>query len=167
MIDIQLSTNRKFADLVQGVEREAPQRVYRGVTRYIIPPIERVFDRVVRTEPAERNAGSPKFIWSTNPIAQRKAQKWFFAHYPEGYTRTHQMVKAWEISIEFADGVITLSVFNPSPGAFFVFGDEEHDPIPGHKTTGWRPIADTLVDIGAETEDAVAPLWGDTVEELM
>lgn len=166
MISFSLTTNLRLADLVRDAQKQEQRVFYRRVNRQVIPRLERRLDRILRIEPAPRGLGSPKFIWSTNLAKQRKAQRWFFKHYPNGYTRTHDLSKAWETSIDFKDGQLSISVENPSPGASFVYGSDEYDQVPGHKTTGWIPIADTVVDVGAELEDDVQGAYEDTMGDL-
>lgn len=166
MLKLSLSTSGRLADLVREAEAEAPKTVYRRASRDLLPPLERALDRILRHEPAARNESSPPFIWSTNPIKQRRAQRWFFAHYPDGYTRTHELVKAWKASIEFEDGVVTVSVENPDDGASWVYGSDTYGQVPGHTVTGWIPIADTITNITAEAEDGLEELWGNTLAEL-
>lgn len=166
-VSIKLETDSKFAAISKALEREAPKRVYRKIARSITPFYERLLDRTLRQEPPERNSFSPPFIWSHDPTKQARARRWFFAHYPNGYRRTHTMSKAWEVAITLNDGGLTFDIGNPTPGASYVYGTAEFGQVPGHVTTGWQRAVETLADIGGETIDAIGDLWQETIDEIV
>ncbi len=166
-IDVSITTSESLVSDLKELERDFPKQVLRRVVRDVIPPLERRLDRVLANEPPRRNAGSPTFIWSFNPAANARARRWFFAHFPKGYTRTGQMAKSWMSEI-FLDGdTIVISVTNPAPGSSFVYGDDARSQIPGHATTGWPETDDIITRFGAETEDDIEDLAFAIVEEYL
>lgn len=150
---------------IEALDDEVNKKLLRRIARDVLPPLERRLDRVLSYEPPPRNVGSPKFVWSHNPAANARARRWFFANYPNGYTRTGDMAQAWIASIMLVGGAIELSVENPAPGSSYVYGDDSRSQIPGHRTTGWRQTDVMFQDIGADTEDDVEELWFDMVEK--
>lgn len=167
MIDFTLDTGEALADDLRELEREAPRRVFRRITREIIPPLERLMDRRLRLQPPPRTPASPRFIWSHDPEKNARARRWFFANYPNGYTRTGALVQAWETAIEFDAGITRIEIENPARGASYVFGSDEFDQVPGHKTTGWPLVASVATEIGAELEDDIEELWETIVDTFI
>lgn len=167
MIDFAIVTSNELTEALRELEREAPRRVFRRVTRDIIPPLERQLDRLLRYEPPARTLGSPTFVWSFDPAKNARARRWFFANYPDGYTRTGAMAAAWESEISFDNGETTIGVRNDTDGASRVYGSEQFSQVPGHATTGWIPVAETIEEIGAQLEQDVEALWIEVVEEFI
>lgn len=77
--------------------------------------------------------------WSTDPGANPRARRWFFANYPNGYTRTGELNRKWRIVVRGK----RLSLENNARGARYVFTMAKNirarggRPNPGHIDTGW------------------------------
>lgn len=104
------------------------------------------------------NSGTP-FLWSFDPAANARARRWFFANYPEGYTRSGNFGRAWEITVAVKQAEVMLSVSNPTPGTRYIVGDFANGAgqIPGHRRTGW-PLAAPAIKTGKVRARAVARL---------
>lgn len=87
------------------------------------------------------------FIWSTNPAANARARRWYFANkVPKGstggrYQRTNKLEQAWDITFVEDDDGAAIQVENTEPGAEFVWGKRQ---VPSHYLTGWEPLEDIL-----------------------
>lgn len=162
-VDIILSTSGSLADLVLELERDNERKIFRRVSRDILPPVERVLGRILETPAPPR--GPERFVWSLDPVRNARGRRAFFAKYPNGFTRTNTLVKAWVFNAQvLPDGTVIIMAFNPSNGASYVFGSDEFDQVPGHKTTGWPLVSDAITDAGAEIEDMVEQMWFEYVE---
>ena len=81
--------------------------------------------------------------WSTDAAANTRAQKWFFAHFPKGYTRTGKLAKKFVIVTRVTRRRVSLAIENPDTKAKFVFSFAANPkrkggrPNPGHVVTGW------------------------------
>jgi hypothetical protein len=164
MIKFELSTSRQLGAGLLALEKQLPKKVLRHLSRKILPPLERQLDRRLRREPPRRSPSSPHFVWSTHAAANARARRWFFAHYPEGYTRTGKMAKSWQLDTLLQDGVIILQVAHPAKGSSYVYGSDTYEQIPGHRITGWPVVIDEVEHIGAAIEDEIEASWGDLVE---
>jgi hypothetical protein len=87
--------------------------------------------------------GGGERAWSTDPAANRRAQRWFFANYPNGFRRTGALNRAWRLT---ARG-LRLSLENASRAASYVFSFAKNvrarggRPNPGHIRTGHPQLA--------------------------
>lgn len=110
------------------------------------------------------------FIWSPDPVKQRRARAWYFANkVPRGsrggrYKRTGRMMAAWKFKTDLKrnEGVITLT--NDAPGVEYVMGFKQ---VPSHKITGWPDgdelafkASEELTNIAIETWYTVADPFG-------
>jgi hypothetical protein len=106
--------------------------------------------RRLRRSPPPRSGGT--FVWSHDPEANARARRWFFAHYPKGYTRTGKLPEAWDILISIARDGLTVTIVNQARAASYVYGDEDQAQIPGHAETGWFESADEVLEAGVMVE---------------
>ncbi|MBK8138361.1 MAG: hypothetical protein IPK52_21535 [Chloroflexi bacterium] len=77
--------------------------------------VERRALRVLGAYPPRRSL-SRKFRWSNDPIANAKARRWFFANYPDGYSRTGELGRAWKVALSVTVAGFSVSVGNPAKG---------------------------------------------------
>ena len=96
------------------------------------------------------NSGQ-RFVWSENHEANLRAQRWFFAHFPEGYTRTGKLAKGYTVGVSESDDALSIYVRNPMKALRYVKGKRQ---IPGHRNTGWRK------------DDEIFAFWRDRVREM-
>jgi hypothetical protein len=102
------------------------------------------------------NSGQP-FVWSTNKVANDRARKWFFANYPQGYTRTGEFARGWQITFNEGLNNISMSVSNSLPAAGYIVGNVRTGAgqIPGHARTGHALVYKTI-DFWSDAAIAVA-----------
>ena len=113
--------------------------------------VERRALRVLGAYPPRRSL-SRKFRWSNDPVANAKARRWFFANYPDGYSRTGELGRAWKVAMSVTVAGFSVSVGNPAKAASYVYGSERYDQVPGHADTGWQQAQDTFLEIAAAAE---------------
>lgn len=135
---------------IRKLNREYGRKIIRGLTRKVLPEQERRILRVVRMYPPRRDARP--FIWSRDPVKQARARRWFYANYPNGYTRTRGMAKGWGLNVDLVGDDVLINLANDNEGASWVHGSEDRGQVPGHITTGWKHV-DVFV---AHTEEAVS-----------
>jgi hypothetical protein len=91
------------------------------------------------------NSGQP-FVWSLNKAANDRARRWYFANYPNGYTRTGAFGRGWSVVINEGVNNLTMTVRNPFKKAGYVVGSIRtgEGQIPGHQNTGWVKVKGTI-----------------------
>ena len=134
---------RQYPDTVQ---REVRAKFYGEMAQ---PMLEDFQDQPGPAK-TSRNSGQV-FVWSENHEANRRAQMWFFANYPNGYTRTGKLAQGYTVGVSESDDALSIFVRNPSKALKFVKGRRQ---IPGHRRTGW-----------ARDEDLFR-YWRDRVREM-
>lgn len=126
---------------------------------------EKVVPKLVRSKiaPLLKEPRQPDlpFIWSYDPIKQRRAQRWYFANKVKGriggrYVRTHDLVNNWKVAAStIRDGAI-LTVSNDTPGLDYVQGPRQ---VPSHERSGWAQYDDVLLKAEVYANDLVIDFW--------
>ena len=114
-IDFAISTSGTLNDLITDLQYLTGEGL-RVVSRQVVPVVERQLDRLIdaqlRKYPPRRNRNQP-FIWSLDPVKNRKAQIWFAINYPDGYRRTGRLGRSWKGEILLntnSSGITMLTV---------------------------------------------------------
>lgn len=163
-ITIELTSGNELAEMVRELN-DLGTSLSREISREVLPELERVLDRTLRTPAPARNRNI-RFVWSTNPEANERARKWWFANNDGAYVRTGKIPNAWTAETSLRNGVVTMSIQNAEEGASYVYGSDTYNQIPGHRTTGWPNAADVLLGIFAEVEDDIDEAIDRTLEGL-
>lgn len=175
-ITFEIDIDKALADLAKELREFVPKRLPRAISRKVIPPLERSLDRQIddklRVYPPRRNEGSPPFVWSFDAEKNARARRWFHARYPNGYTRTGTLSRAWLGEITYKDNIITTRVENPEKAASYVYGGEPFDfvQVPGHSTTGWLnagiEVPEVILDVAIELEIRLTDVIDEEIERL-
>lgn len=173
-IDFTITGDEDLSELAQELREFVPKRLSRAIARQVIPPLERVLDRMIddRLRVTAPPRGGNRFIWSRDPVKQARARRWFFANYPNGYTRTGALERAWFGEITYTDNTITTTIGNPNKAASYVYGSEQFDfvQVIGHQQTGWlnsgETAPDILLDIGIRLDDGIEAVIDNELERL-
>lgn len=102
--------------------------------------------RDLRIKPAKRP--DLPFVWSTNPVKNARARRWYFANKvrrgsPGGrYVRTGGLSDSWQVATNVFNESGSVEAFNDVPGAEFVIGDHI---VPSHVDTGWGRVTGGVV----------------------
>jgi len=168
-IKIEINADDTLTDLITELKEFAPKRLPRLIVREVLPPAQRYLDQQVNTRlrayPPRRDKSRP-FVWSFDKRKNERARRWFFANYPNGYTRTGALGRAWEGDVTYAkSGEISVYVANDTRGASYVYGAEQfnYKQVPGHVTTGWLNAGDD----GADVVTDVAVFVNNRLEEVI
>lgn len=150
---LTVATNRKLPGLQRALQ-QYPELAMHRIDSAFKKELTPAFLNDISRYPSPRNQ-SVKFVWSHDPVKNAKARRWFFKHYPKGYTRTGALKRAWRVTTVLGKGSIALSISNTRKGAVFVVGDLKTSAgqIPGHKATGWplaKPTADVYLSIARD-----------------
>lgn len=158
-IDFAISAGGGFNDLIADLQYITGEGL-RTVSRQVIPAAERLLDRLIdahlRKYPPKRNRSDP-FVFSDDPVKNRKAQIWFAINYPNGYRRTGRLGRAWEgeilLSVNGGAVTLTVDVRNETAYASRVYGAEQfgYKQVPGHAHTGWKNSGRAVPPIVLET----------------
>lgn len=107
-------------------------------------------------DPGPSQHGGGRGAWSTNPAADARARRWWFANYPNGRPRTGQLMRQWVFVLR-GDRLV---LENRSPVIGYVGSMARRlrarggRPNPGHLRTGWpqaiRQTATTVLDMVIE-----------------
>lgn len=71
------------------------------------------------------------------------SQRWFFANYPDGYTRTGRFGKSWRLVIDLRPGGGSVRLGSNHKEASRIVGplnpkQSKKRQVPGHRRTGWQ-----------------------------
>ena len=138
---------RGFQSLTTFI-RQYPDTVQREVRAKFYGEMAQPMLRDFQEQPG---AAKHPFVWSENHEANRRAQRWFFANYPNGYTRTGKLVQGYTVGVSESDDALSIFVRNPSKALRWVKGRRQ---IPGHRKSGWRLDSD------------IFQYWRDRVREM-
>lgn len=124
----------------------------------VVPAIIRKDLTPLLTEPPQ---SYDKFIWSHDPVKQRRAQRWYFANKVKGrtggrYVRTHALVNNWKIATAKTGSGAILTVSNSTPGLDYVQGPKQ---VPSHQDSGWAQYDDVLLKAEKHANDLVIDFW--------
>ncbi len=164
MITLKVSYSTKTLDaLAHGLD-VFPETFNRFVRRDMVPFIQNEATRRLRREP-----GVVVYPIQWTSEKQRLA---FFATDGFGhgipYQRTGQIEHDWHVIADYRNGFAGITVFNDSPVAMYIYGDEfgRHQQ-PMHIDTGWPTFRDHLMEISLAASDRAAAalpfVWGEAV----
>lgn len=170
-ITFEITGDDNLQTLARELREFVPKRLPRAIARDVIPPVERLLDRLIderlRVYPPARGAGSPRFVWSYNAEKNARARRWFFANYPNGYTRSGLLGRAWLGDITYQNDTLTTRVSNPSKAASYVYGSEpfNFEQVPGHARTGWLNSGTTAADVLLEVAIEIDKRLDETIDQ--
>lgn len=119
-------------------------------------------------EPGLMNVGATapprddrKFVWSTNPQANRRAQAWWFANLENiptdgrHYERQGASPYGFDVDISFEDDMLIVSISNKWGKSNMIFGNLQTGAgqLPGHRDTGWNLAAAEIVTLLASANN--------------
>lgn len=156
-IVVEINADDTLLELAKELQEFAPKRLPKLIARSVLPPAQRYLDQQIdirlRVYPPKRDPRR-RFIWSLDPRAEQRARRWFFANYPDGYTRTGVLGRAWQGDITYSTktGDITTYVANNTRGASYVYGADQfnYQQVIGHVQTGWLNAGQTGADVVAD-----------------
>lgn len=168
MTDVKLTLegSQRLTGLIEFAQRGVGWRRFNARREAFRKRFERRALKVLGTYPPRRNLSRP-FVWSNNPEANARARRWFFANYPNGYTRTGDMGKAWKVGLSVTVAGFSVTVRNPADGASYVYGDDAYRQIPGHAATGWFKSEDVFTDLAAQAERDLVTELDRFIEEIL
>lgn len=170
-ITFEITGDDNLQTLAKELREFVPKRLPRAIARDVIPPVERLLDRLVderlRVYPPARGAGSPPFIWSFNPVKQALARRWWWANYPNGKERSGLLGRLWLGEITYQDNTLATRVSNPSKAASYVYGSEQFnfEQVPGHARTGWLNSGNTAADVLLEVAIEIDKRLDETIDQ--
>ena len=150
-VSLSLTGSADFRGLIEFAQKGVGWRRFNARREAFRKQVERRALKVLGAYPPRRSL-SRKFRWSNDPVANAKARRWFFANYPDGYSRTGELGKAWKVAMSVTVAGFSVSVGNPAKAASYVYGSERYDQVPGHADTGWQQAQDTFLEIAAAAE---------------
>lgn len=152
-----LTYDKDVLDAIRSEIARAPQTIQIFAEKTIPNLIQKEL-KPLTTEP--RNPDLP-FIWSTDPVKQGRARRWYFANKVRGrtggrYVRTHQLVRNWKTTVgKLRDGTV-INVSNDTPGLDYVQGPLQ---VPSHRDSGWAQYDDVLLRAEQKANDTLIDAW--------
>lgn len=157
MVNFTLTVDKDVLEAVRADIANAPRTIQTYITK-TVPALIRKDLTPLLTEPPQ---AYDKFIWSYDPVKQRRAQRWYFANKVKGrgggrYVRTHGLVNNWKVETGgTGDGAI-ITVSNATPGLEYVQGNRQ---VPSHKSSGWVQYDDVLLKAEQHANDLIVEFW--------
>jgi len=131
--------------------------VQQAINKRVMPLVRRRFAAVTDTlRPYPPRRYWKRGDWSNDPVKDAAGRRGFFARYPNGYTRTGALGRAWNSSAVYEPPAnIVATIENPNVGASYVYGSEPfgYRQSPGHVRTGFQ-------NFGTSFEPAVEAALG-------
>jgi hypothetical protein len=164
MMSIKLSVGQPISgQLADLLGPKLTTKLRRRIAREVIPPMERLFDRTIRREVA-----SPDHPIDWTSLRQKRfvLRKLRILARQQGrtdirYIRTGATAAAWEIALNFNEGVVDIDAVNPLPHAVFVYGKYQQRFL--HK---WPRIDDLADEIAAGIDDDIVSVWEGILTEV-
>jgi hypothetical protein len=166
MIRATTLTDDDVLKALQEQIRQTPRRMRSRIQRAASRTASQLLKDARDSEPAQRP--QLPFVWSTNPAANARARRWYFANmvdknrWRERYERTGRLIQAFvtRINVEDLAGLVVLE--NDIPGAAYVVGDRQ---VPSHIRTGWPNIDDLVIEASERLQDELIQAWFDVTVE--
>jgi len=143
--------SKDLRDLIEFTQKGVGWKRFDKARERFRKNFERRALRVLAAYPPERSL-SRKFRWSLDPEKDAAARGWFFANYPEGYTRTFELGRGWKVTVTVTVAGFGVTMSNAADAASYVHGSDEYEQVPGHADTGWAESQDTFIQLAAIAE---------------
>lgn len=147
-----------IVDIIDDL-RTAPRRLQQIVQTRVVDQLERDI-APLKAEPPEPTL---PFVWSTNPVSQRRAAAWYFANKVKNrkkggrYKRTHGLSQGWQVDASTFRNSILLSVYNPAVKA--VRWTQSIFQVVSHKRSGWEQYEGILLRAEEKAQDTIIEGW--------
>lgn len=159
MVSFTLTYDKDVIDALKSNIANAPKTMTTFVEKTLPDLLEKDL-APLKTEP---RLPTLPFIWSYDPVKQRKAARYYFGVKLRGkkgiggrHIRTHELVNNWKIIAgKIRDGSI-LTVSNATPGLDYVQGPSQ---VPSHHDSGWHQYDEILLKIEEKANDLVIDTW--------
>ena len=160
MISAKATTNGAAFENTRKTVKAAPAQTRNGVKIAVRRERARLNREFQRRIPKPRH----KFIWSLNPEAQRRAQKWWFWALNRGliptgnnrYDRSGTLQRSWKLDSRIEDYFASITLSNKRIGAEFVVGGRQ---VPSHERSGYPRIEKLAEESGQRLSNEVVKLW--------
>lgn len=140
--------------------RAAPAQMRNGTKIAVRRERSRLNKEFQRQIPVPRH----KFIWSRNPLKQKRARGWWFRELRAGristandrYARSGLLQRSWKLESRIENYFAAITISNTRPGAAFVVGTWQ---VPSHEDSGYPRIDRLAVQSGERLTNEVIALW--------
>ena len=157
MVSFTLTYDKDILDAIASQIERAPKTIQIFAEKTIPNLIQKELKPLV-TEPRQPDL---PFIWSYDPIKQRKAARYYFAVKVKGrkggrHVRTHALVNNWKVIAGTIRNGAIISVSNDTPGLDYVQGPSQ---VPSHEMSGWAQYDDILLKAEVRANDTLIDAW--------
>jgi hypothetical protein len=164
MIRVESVFDDSTLDDLQLFAATYPDIMQRYVRHDLVPFVRNEVTRRLRREP-----GAVVYPIQWTSEKQRLA---FFATNGFGhgipYERKNVIEHDWHVIGDYTDTLSALSVFNESPDARYIYGDEEgQHQQQFHINTGWPTFAEEIAVIAGHANDRFLDAWPGLVSEAL
>lgn len=132
------------------------------IVDYAVNEIPAVMQAAIAPLTTEPSAPSLPFVWSYDPIKQRKAARWYFKNKvkrgggPGRYVRTHDLVNRWQTTGRRTQGGAEIVTENDMPNLEYVQGPQQ---VPSHTDSGWDRYEVVLPQARETAANKIADKW--------
>lgn len=157
MVNFVVTYDKDVLDAVRSDIANAPRSIKTYMEK-TVPAIIRKDLTPIVTEP---RAPSLPFVWSYDPVKNRRAQRWYFKNKAKGdkggrYVRTHGLINNWKVTTGgTGDGAI-LTISNDTLGLEYVQGARQ---VPSHHDSGWAQYDDVILKAEEHANDLIVEFW--------
>lgn len=137
-----------------------------AIIEYAVNEIPAVMQTEIAPLTVEPSAPSLPFIWSHDPVKQRKAQRWYFKNKALDrlggrYSRTQALVNNWKtVGRRTQDGA-EIATGNDTPGIEYVQGPLQ---VPSHTQSGWERYDIVLPKAREKAAGMITDKWLHTLD---
>jgi len=164
MIEFEIETRGTLVD-IDLVDALSTKKFARKIQREVMPKIERRADHLLSAIAPPRD--DSRFVWSFNRAANARARRWWFWAIAQGivqtagghYRRTNKIAESWEFFATTSPDGIEIIANNDAPGSEFLYGSQSRRQVPGHRSTGWLNLDETITLIGEGAEVDIFLAW--------
>lgn len=155
-VDFQLNDD-EYLTFKAGL-KQYPARFLDLMIRGVLPDVQRFVTFIAGKIPGP--------VSSPFQFATEKSRHAYFATDGFGkgipYVRTRTIASAFMVTPVLSADNLDIMLDNPEPGSVYVYGPRQ---VPGHKTTGWTPLAEIVEKAQDYADEQVVELWIRSSEE--
>jgi hypothetical protein len=138
-----------------------------AIVDYAVNEIPAVLQKDITPLTTEPREPTLPFVWSTDPVKQARARRWYFANKVRGnpggrYARKHELVRRWQTEARRLRDGAEISTFNDTPGIEYVQGPQQ---VPSHRDSGWERYDVVLPQAGEKAATLIANKWLHSLDE--
>lgn len=156
---LEVQGSDRLANLIEFAQQGAGWRKFNQRREAYRKRVQRHTLKVLGTYPGPRRG---KFRFATE-----RSRRWFFANYPEGYSRTGTLGESWGVKMSVTVAGFSMEIGTDADAAQYVYGGEQFRQVPGHFDTGWPNADDQFIELAVYAEKELIREIDALIEEAL